>query len=94
MKKLTDYLKNKAEKIQKEVDEKTLFHLFSCVIKEEFGNQGQKNIIPNFLKNETIFVKIENSIWAQELWLQRIFITEKLNEKIGRKIIKEIKVTG
>lgn len=94
MKKLTDFLKNKADKFQKEIDEKTVFHLFSCIIKDEFGNQGQKNIVPTFLKNGIIFVKVQNSIWAQELWLQRNFLVEKLNEKVGREFVKEIKVSG
>ncbi|MCK4635561.1 MAG: DUF721 domain-containing protein [Candidatus Moranbacteria bacterium] len=97
MKKLDNFLKFKKKKIQKrniEVDEKTIFHLFMHVIKEEFGNQGQKNITPTFLKNSVIFVKIQNSIWAQELWIQRNFFIDNLNNKIGGEVIKDIKISN
>lgn len=97
MKKIDNFLKFKKKQIQKHelnIDEKTIFHLFMQAIKEEFGNQGQKNIVPTFLKDSVIFVKIQNSIWAQELWLQRNFFIELLNKKVGGKIIKDIKVSN
>ncbi len=97
MKKLDNFLKFKKKQVQRknmDVDEKTVFHLFMCVIKEEFGNQGQKNIVPVFLKDSVIFVKIQNSIWAQELWIQRTFFIDNLNTKVGGKLIKDIKISN
>ena len=97
MKKIDNFLKFKKRQVQKrnlEIDEKTIFHLFMVIIKEEFGNQGQKNIVPTFLKDSVIFVKIKNPIWAQELWIQRNLFVELLNNKVGSDIIKDIKVSS
>lgn len=97
MKKIDNFLKFKKKQVQRrnlDIDEKTIFHLFMTVIKEEFGNQGQKNIVPVFLKDSVIFVKIQNSIWAQELWIQRNLFIENLNKKVGGEVIKDIKVSS
>lgn len=74
------------------VDDQTITHLFSRAIREEYGRQGEKNIVPKFIKNGVIFVEITNSIWAQEMWMRRSYFIEQLNVKIGRKIVKNIKI--
>jgi hypothetical protein len=97
MKSLNSFIQQKRIKEQKvnyNLDEKTIFHIFSSVIKEEFGKQGNLNIKPCLLKNKIIFVNIKNSIWAQELWIQRNYFINNLNKKIGGKVIKDIKVSN
>ncbi len=94
MKNIASYLAQKKKRAQRttSIDDQTIMHLFSRAIKEEYGKQGEHNIVPQFYKNGVIFVKIDNSIWAQELWLRRSFFTQKLNAKIGHEVIKNIKV--
>ncbi len=76
------------------IDDRTIMHLFSRIIRDEYGRQGEKNILPTFYKNGVIFVKINNSIWAQELWIRRSFFIEALNTKVGREILKNIKIAS
>lgn len=99
MKNISKYLTNK--KIQKtdaqaactnNIDDSTVMHLFSRSVRDEYGRQGEKNIVPKFYKNGVIFVSIQNSVWAQELWMRRRFFVENLNQKIGNNIVKNIKI--
>lgn len=100
MKNISDYLKSKKRKVKRQqksstnVDDRTIMHLFSLAIRDEYGRQGEKNIAPKFYKNGIIFVSIQNSIWAQELWMRRIFFVKKLNDKIGNDVVKNIKIAG
>lgn len=80
------------QKKTSDLDEQTIMHLFSRAVRDEYGRQGEKNIVPKFYKNGVIFVSIHNSIWAQELWMHRSFFVKTLNEKIGSSIIKNIKI--
>ncbi|MBS1517043.1 MAG: DUF721 domain-containing protein [Bacteroidetes bacterium] len=45
---------------------------------------------PVELKKSRLFVKAENAAWRYELSLKRTEIINKLNEKLGKKIIREI----
>jgi predicted nucleic acid-binding Zn ribbon protein len=73
------------------LDEKTAFYIFREVIKEEFGKQGASKLIPDYFSDKTIFVKFTSSAWASELRLTRQEIIKKINEKLGGRLIKEIK---
>tara|TARA_B100000575_G_scaffold4979_1_gene3698 strand:- start:251 stop:526 length:276 start_codon:yes stop_codon:yes gene_type:complete len=39
-----------------------------------------------------LFIKVESSTWRQELYLQKNEIINRINKKIGSKIIKEIRL--
>jgi predicted nucleic acid-binding Zn ribbon protein len=73
------------------LDEKTAFYIFREVIEEEFGNQGASKLIPDYFQQKTIFVKFTSSAWASELRLTRKEILKKINERLGDKLIDEIK---
>jgi predicted nucleic acid-binding Zn ribbon protein len=100
MKDISSYLIYKKKKQQQQrqnkqttdIDDQTIMHLFSRAVREEYGRQGEKNIVPKFYKNGVIFVTIQNSIWAQELWTNRSLFVRVLNEKIGSKVVKNIKI--
>ena len=100
MKNIGDYLRSKkrnAKGQQKSlinVDDRTIMHLFLLAIRDEYGRQGEKNIIPKLYRNGIIFVSIQNSIWAQELWMRKNFFVKKLNNKIGNDVVKNIKIAG
>ncbi len=98
MKDISSYLKYKKKQQRQRatksinIDDQTIMHLFSRAIRDEYGRQGEKNIVPKFYKNGVIFVTIKNSIWAQELWMNRVLFVRVLNKKIGSKAVKNIKI--
>jgi len=73
------------------LDEKTVFYIFREVIREEFGKQGAAKLIPDYFQRKTIFIKFTSSAWASELRLTQKEIIKKINEKLGGKLIEEIK---
>jgi hypothetical protein len=91
MKSLANLLE-KRKKISKiSFTEKDIFYVFSAIIKEEFGNIGAAKLQPDFYKNGTVFVRAASGIWGSELFINRVRIIEKMNNKLGEKIIREIK---
>lgn len=73
-------------------DEQTIKHVFSRVVRTEYGRQGEINIVPHLLKGDVLFVKIVNSLWAQEMWMRREFFVNKVNDTIGTHVIAHIKI--
>lgn len=92
MKKIGYLISKKREIPDAKLDEKSIFYLFQRIIKEEYGNQGFKNLKPVFVKNGKLFIKTESSVWANELFLDKGNIIRKINNEIGRKEINEIKL--
>jgi len=90
MKLIGNYLAKKNIQKTREIDDKTVFHLFDIVIREEYGRVGGINIRPRYYKNGKIFVDIRNSNWANELWLSKIDVIKKINNRIGCNEIKDI----
>jgi len=43
------------------------------------------------IHNGTVFVKVKNDSWRNELFCNKVSIIHKLNEKLGGRIVKEIK---
>ena len=54
------------------------------------GEAIAKYSSPQELRKNKLFVRVENAAWRYELSLNKSGIVEKLNEKLGRKLIKEI----
>ena len=92
MKLISSYLERKKINAVKEIDQKTVFHLFDIVIREEYGRVGGVNIRARFFKDGNIFVDIRGSNWANELWMNKSIVISKINKKIGNNEIKDIKV--
>jgi len=48
------------------------------------------------VRNGVVYVRVENSIWSQELCLKKVEIIRKLNERLGEKLITDIqfRLTG
>jgi len=92
MKLIKNYLAKRNVFQPKMLDEQTVFYVFRKVIKEEFGNVGIENLIPNYYNNKTIFVKSDSSAWASELWLNKDRIVRKMNGELGDGSIEKIKM--
>ena len=58
---------------------------------EIVGNKISKNTEPESVKNGVLVIKTINSVWKQELQIQKTEIIEKLNKRLKKNIIKEIR---
>lgn len=74
------------------LDDKTVFFVFRKVVREEFGNLGVENFVPDYFDGHKIFIKCHSSNWASELWTNKSKIVRKINRELGEDIIEEIKV--
>lgn len=93
MKKIS-FLINQKEKVPVNInlDDKTVFYLFGRIIKQEYGNQGFKNLKPTYLQNKRLFIRSESSIFANELLLNKNEIIRKINQEIGSREIFDLKI--
>ena len=58
---------------------------------EIVGDSISKNTEPVSVKNGTLIIKTTNPVWKQELQIQKTEIIKKLNYRLKRNIIKEIR---
>lgn len=49
-----------------------------------------RNAQPEKIRNGTLFVKVASSTWMQELQYMKDVISEKLNDSLGRVVVKNI----
>lgn len=73
-------------------DEKSIFFAFERVIRDEYGAQGIKNLVPTYLKNKKLFVKAGSSNWKNELWASKGSIIKKMNAELNSEQIEDIKM--
>lgn len=92
MKDLKQLLKKRTIGAKVALDEKSVFFVFSKVIKEEYGKQGAEHIRPKLLKDKKIFVESDSSAWGSEIWLNKAYIISKVNQEIGSEEITDIAV--
>jgi len=91
MKKISALLAQKKPK--KTIDHKTLFCVFTNIVKEEFGRRGAQNLIPTVHKNNNLIVKAGSSVWANELWTQRASVLREIKKHCGEQCVEKIVVT-
>lgn len=92
MKLIGGFLKTRELKRRVELDKESIFYILKNIIRVKFGEVGVLNIKPDFYKQGIIYLKIENSNWANEIWLNKKMLIDEVNKKIGEDEIKEIKV--
>src|SRR3970040_827518 len=49
-----------------------------------------RNAQPEKIRNGTLFVKVSGATWMQELQYMKEMISQKLNQSLGREIVKNI----
>lgn len=86
------FLEDKKIVSQKHIDQESIFFIFRGVIKIKYGEVGSLNIKPDYYKEGVVYVRIGNSNWANELWLNKDMLVEEINKKIGEKEILDIKI--
>ncbi len=72
------------------IDQQSVFYIFSLIIKEEYGKQGAENILPVFFREKKIFIKTNSSTWASEVWTNRKHIVKRANEQLGEEEIVDL----
>ena len=89
MQHIASALKNliKSNGLQKGLDQQRAVDLWPEVV----GETINKNSEPVSVENGVLSIKTKNSAWSQELQLQKPQILEKLNKKLDKKIIKDIR---
>jgi hypothetical protein len=92
MKAIGGFLKNKQVVRSENLDKESVFYVFKNIIRIKFGEVGVLNIKLDFYKKGIIYLKISNSNWANEIWLNKQMLIEELNKKIGDNEIKDIKL--
>ena len=73
------------------IDDKTVFFVFRKVIEEEFGLIGKQKFIPDYFGKKILFIKVESSVWAAEIWTNKQEIISKINQEIGEIVVCDIK---
>lgn len=92
MKQLGKFLKYRKITTKKELDSDTIFFIFNKIIETKYGEIGKSNIKTSFYKNGSIFLEINNSNWANEVWLNKQLLIDEINKKIGEKEVGDIKI--
>ncbi len=54
------------------------------------GNPIARNAQPEKIRNGTLFVKVTSPVWMQQLQFMKELITEKLNQRLGTVVVKNI----
>lgn len=92
MKKIGQLLRMNKKDKKMVLDEKTIFYIFSKIIKEEYGQKGSANFTPVVYKARKLIIRCQSSSWRSELWLNRKEIIRKINREIGNNEVTDIKV--
>jgi hypothetical protein len=92
MRKIGDILNFKKNRVITKLDDKSIYYFFNKVVEKEYGNKGLGSLKPDYFEAGKIFVKAKSSVWANELWLNREEIKEKINKEIGSREVVEIKI--
>jgi predicted nucleic acid-binding Zn ribbon protein len=58
---------------------------------EIVGDKVAKNTQPDRVEHGVIIVKVSSPTWRQELHFQKKEIIDKLNNQIGKKVIRDIR---
>ncbi len=61
-----------------------------AIWQEAVGTQISAQTRPDRLKRNTLFVKVSSSVWMQQLHVLKQEIIEKINQPLGKQLIKNI----
>ena len=74
-------------RLDSEMNSGHVLEILSQIIQERWGGQGRKNLKPQKIVFNQIYLKAQNSAWAQEFQLQKHDIVEELNQKKLKRIL-------
>lgn len=73
------------------VDDKAIFFVFKKIVKQEFGNFGVENFVPDYFSGKTVFIKCKSPAWASELFLHKNKLVRMMNAELGEDLMEDIK---
>ncbi len=73
------------------VDDKTIFHLFRKIVREEYGARGAAELTPTAFVEGVLSVKAASPLYSSELWMRREAIIGRMNTTLGNGGVKEIR---
>ena len=73
--------------LEKGVSQNKALHVW----KEVVGEKVSQNTVPEKVESGILYIKTSNPTWRQELVFKKSDIIKKLNNKLGKNTIKEIK---
>ncbi|EKE21968.1 MAG: hypothetical protein ACD_7C00086G0020 [uncultured bacterium] len=92
MKVIGKFLEHKKLKRKQDIDSESVFYILKNIIKVKYGEIGALNIKLDYYKAGVVFLKINNSNWANEIWLNKQMIIDEINKKLGEDEIKDLKL--
>ena len=75
-------------------DASTVLYLCGKVIMEEYGRQGTIAVTPRAYTRKTLVLRVDSTLWAQEVWMRRDLLIKCMNRKCGGPYIEKIAVTA
>ncbi len=82
---ITQFLKSIG--IHERVEENLAIAFWDAVVGEEIARHTE----PIKVARGILFVRVDDTVWRNELQFFKTDILQKLNEKIGKKVVKDIK---
>lgn len=73
--------------VENRIEENLAFAYWDSVVGKEIAVHTE----PEKIVKGTVIVRVDNDVWRNELTFYKHEIIQKLNEKIGKRIIQEIK---
>tara|TARA_B100000676_G_C17937971_1_gene764711 strand:- start:8 stop:283 length:276 start_codon:yes stop_codon:yes gene_type:complete len=77
----------KSNNLEKGLEEQKAVDVWEKVV----GERINENTEPISIENGVLSVKTSNPSWSQELQLQKPHILKKLNNRLNKKVIKDIR---
>ena len=77
----------KSNNLEKGLEEQKAVDVWEKVV----GEKINENTEPISIENGVLSVKTSNPSWSQELQLQKPHILKKLNNRLNKKVIKDIR---
>lgn len=74
--------------LRERLDKEKVISLWGEVV----GKEISRHTRPLYIQNRILFVGVDTPVWGNELSFLKEEIKERINFKIGRKIIKEISI--
>ena len=60
---------------------------------EKWGAEAARHVDAKYFKGRILTVEVENSVWAQEVWLKRRQIVDFINKGVGKKVMMDLRTT-
>lgn len=71
-------------------DEKTVFFLAERAIRGLYGDRGRASLVPRVFRSGKLFISCSGPLWANELWVGKAALLERINSELGHDGVRDI----